>query len=147
MEFNWINFFNVLIVVLMLIPNIIFAIRNMDRKPVKVNKALSIIEQIGRYACIVLMIFPLFKKEFGFNPLELMFLYLVCNVLLLLLYFIFWGLFFKSETKSNAIALAIIPTAIFFLTGVSVKHWALMIAAVIFGIAHVLLTIKTYGGK
>lgn len=147
MEFNWINLFNASIVVLMLIPNIIYAIKNKNKSPKTENKTLSIVEQIGRYACMILMILPLFIKEFGFNPLEVMFLYLVANIILLLEYFMFWGLFFKKQTKSTAISLSVIPTAIFFVTGACFRHWALMISALVFGFAHIKLTIKNYEEK
>lgn len=147
MEFNWINLFNAVIIVLMLIPNIIYAIKNKNKSPKTDNKTLSIVEQIGRYSCIVLMILPLFIKEFGFNPLEVMFLYLVANIILLLEYFMFWVLFFKKQTKSTAISLSVIPTAIFFVTGACFKHWALMISALVFGFAHIMLTIKNYEEK
>lgn len=137
MEFNWINFFNALIVVLMLIPNIIYAIKNKNNNSKTESKALSIVEQIGRYACMLLMILPLFIKEFGFSPIEVMFLYVIGNIILLIQYYIFWGMFFKKETRSTAISLAVIPTAIFFITGASLKHWALMIFALVFGFAHI----------
>lgn len=147
MEFNWLNIFNGIIVVLMLIPSIFYEIKNRKNKPVKMNLALVIIEELGRYACIAFMILPVFIKEFGFNPLELMFLYLACNIILLLMYFIFWSIFFKKENKSNALALAIIPTAIILVTGLSLKHWALVIAALVFGFVHIILTIKRYEDK
>ena len=43
MEFGWINVFGACIVVLMLIPNIIYAIKNKGEEPPKVNKTIIII--------------------------------------------------------------------------------------------------------
>ena len=54
MEFNWINIYGGIVVALMLIPNIIFAIKNKEQKPNKSNRIINIIEQISRYACIIL---------------------------------------------------------------------------------------------
>lgn len=142
MEFNWINLFNAITIVLILIPNVIFTIRNKERKVEKANILVCVVEQISRYACMILMIFPIFAWELGFSPLEFMFLYLIGNVALLVLYFIFWGLYFKRKTTSRALALAIIPVLIFVNTAISVKHWALLAVAIVFGVCHIYITYK-----
>ena len=55
MEFGWINIFGAVIVILMLIPNIVYAIKNRGEKNLCTNRFMNAAEQIGRYACIVLM--------------------------------------------------------------------------------------------
>ena len=140
MEFNWINLFGFIVVVLLLIPNIIFAIKHKNQMYAPSNKILNIIEQIGRYACILLMVLPLFVWEFGFSPLEWMFVYLLGDIVLLILYYIFWLLYRKKQTMGNALALAVIPTLIFVVSAVSVRHWALLIMAVLFGVSHIAIT-------
>ena len=60
MKFGWINIFGAGAVILMLIPNIIYAIKNKDEKNLCTNRFMNIIEQVGRYACIFLMWLPLF---------------------------------------------------------------------------------------
>lgn len=142
MEFNWINIFGGVIVALMLIPNIVYALKNKETAPEKSGIVVRIIEQIGRYACMILMIVPLFVREFGFSPLEFMFNYLIGNAVLLGFYYIFWVLYTKNRTIDNAIVLAIIPTLIFINSAISVKHWALLAVAVIFGICHIYITYK-----
>ena len=47
MEFNLINLFGGFFVFLMLIPNIIYAVKNKDEKNLCTNKLMNIIEQIG----------------------------------------------------------------------------------------------------
>ncbi|MGN0516872.1 hypothetical protein [Eubacterium sp.] len=140
MEFNWINIYGGIVVALMMIPNIIFAVKNKEHKPNKSKRIVNIIEQISRYACIIIMILPLFVWEFGFSPLGFMFVYVIGNIILLILYYIFWGLYSKSKTCKNALALAIIPTLIFINSAISVKHWALLVTAVIFGVSHIYIT-------
>lgn len=140
MEFNWINIYSGIVVALMMIPNIIFAVKDKENKPNKSKMIVNIIEQISRYACIILMILPLFVWEFGFSPLEFMFVYIIGNVILLVLYYIFWGLYSKSKACKSALALAIIPTLIFINSAISVKHWALLVTAVIFGVSHIYIT-------
>ncbi len=142
MEFNWINIFGGVIVVLMLIPNIIYALKNKEETPEKSNIVIRIIEQVGRYACMLLMIVPLFVGEFGFSPLELMFNYLICNLILLVFYYIFWMLFAKNKSLDKALALAAIPTLIFINSAISVKHWTLLVFALLFGASHIYITYK-----
>jgi hypothetical protein len=66
MEFGWINVFGAVIVVLLLIPNIVYAIKNKGEKNLCANRFMNVVEQIGRYACIVLMWLPLLVWKFGF---------------------------------------------------------------------------------
>lgn len=142
MEFNWINYFNIIIVILMLIPNIIYEIKNRKNLTNKANIGITIVEELSRYASIAFMILPIFVREFGFSSLEWMFVYLIGNVVFLLIYFVFWGLYFKKQTKERAIVLAIAPMMIFVITAVSISHWALLVSAVIFGASHLYVTIK-----
>ena len=46
MEFGWINVFGAVIVLLMMIPNIIYAIKNKDAKNLCANRFMNTIEQI-----------------------------------------------------------------------------------------------------
>ena len=142
MEFNWINLFGGVIVLLILIPNIIYALKNKEETPEKSNIIIRIIEQVGRYACMLLMIVPLFVGEFGFSPLEFMFNYLIGNLILLVFYYIFWVLFAKNKSLDKALALAAIPTLIFINSAISVKHLTLLVFALLFGASHIYITYK-----
>ena len=142
MEFNWINLFGGVIVVLMLIPNIIYALKNKEETPEKSNIVARMTEQVGRYACMLLMIVPLFIGEFGFSPLEFMFNYLIGNLILLVFYYIFWVLFAKNKSLDKTLALAVIPTLIFINSAISVKHWTLLVFALLFGASHIYITYK-----
>ena len=44
MEFGWINVFGAVIVVLMLIPNIVYAIKNKGEKNLCANRCMNIVE-------------------------------------------------------------------------------------------------------
>ena len=89
---------------------------------------------------MLLMIVPLFVGEFGFSPLELMFNYLIGNFILLVFYYIFWVLFANNKSLDKALALAVIPALIFINSAISVKHWTLLVFALIFGASHVYIT-------
>lgn len=55
MEFGWINGFGAAIIMIMMIPSILFALKNKDMRNQCENRLMNAIEQIGRYACCVLM--------------------------------------------------------------------------------------------
>lgn len=140
MQFNPINLFGFIIVAIMLIPNIIYGIKFKDTENKCTNKVMNIIEQVGRYGSMALMVLPLFVWEFGFSSVFMMLVYLVGNGVLLLAYLVIWVLYFKQQTKGKAMALAIIPTCIFFLSGATLYHFSLVVTAVIFGIGHIFVT-------
>ena len=142
MEFGWINIFGAIIVILMLIPNIIYALRNRDEKNRCDNRLMNILEQIGRYGCIVLMWLPLLVWKFGFPSVFAMLLYLIGNGCLLCAYWIIYILYMKEKTKKRALALAVIPACIFLLSGLTLRHWLLVGFTLIFAIGHIYVTLK-----
>ena len=142
MKFGWINLFGAAIVVLMLIPNIIYAVKNKDEKNLCTNRFINIIEQIGRYACIALMWLPLLVWEFGFRSVFEMLVYTIGNGALLAAYWLIYALYFKKKTKTRAILLAVIPSCIFILSGLLLRHALLLIFAIMFAIGHIYVTNK-----
>ena len=147
MEFGWINLFGAGIIVLIMIPNIIYAVKQkQDETQIKVPRYLSACEQLGRYGCIILMWLPLLVWKFGFGSVEEYLIYLIGNGVLLLCYYLFWMFYSRKRTLSVAMALAIIPTAIFLLSGILLRHWLLVVAAILFGSAHCMITYMTHKG-
>ena len=140
MEFGWINVFGAVIVVLMLIPNIVYAIKNKGEKNLCANRFMNIVEQVGRYACIVLMWMPLLVWKFGFASVLDMMLYMACNGLLLAAYWIAFALYMKRRTVRLAIVLAVLPSCIFLLSGILLQHWLLVAFAILFAIGHIYVT-------
>ncbi len=140
MEFGWINIFGAIIVILMLIPNIVYAIKNKDEKNYCTNRFMNITEQIGRYACIVLMWLPLFVWTFGFASVFEMVLYMICNGMLLTVYWIVYAFYMKHKTAQRALILAILPACIFLLSGILLRHWLLVGFAVLFAVGHIYVT-------
>ncbi|MBQ9552487.1 MAG: hypothetical protein IJU96_06950 [Clostridia bacterium] len=142
MKFGWINGFGAGVVLLMLIPNIIYAIKNKGEKNLCTNRFMNGIEQVGRYTCIVLMWLPLLVWEFGFVSVLEMLLYLAGNGVLLAAYWIVFLLYFKRKSRARALALAILPACIFLLSGLLLRHWLLAGFAVLFAIGHIYVTLK-----
>ena len=142
MVFGWINVFGAAVVVLMLIPNIVCAIRNRDEKNLCTDRFMNVIEQIGRYACIVLMWLPLLRWKFGFAGVSEMLVYLAGNGALLIAYWIVFFLHMRKKSRATALTLAILPSCIFLLSGILLRHWLLVGFAVLFAIGHIYVTLK-----
>ena len=142
MEFGWINVFGAVIVVLMLIPNIVYAIKNKGEKNLCANRFMNVVEQVGRYACIVLMWLPLLVWKFGFASVLDMMLYMACNGLLLAAYWITFAFYMKRRSVRLALVLAVLPACIFLLSGILLQHWLLAGFAVVFAIGHIYVTYK-----
>lgn len=140
MEIGWINVFGTIIVAIMLIPNILYALKNKSFENRYKNKLVNILEQIGRYVSLILTIFPIGID--GFESVGYMLIYLIVNTVLLVLYLIIWIFYFKSKSFYKALVLAIIPTIIFLICGITLRHLGLIISSIIFGVSHILITYK-----
>ena len=138
---NLINILNIVIVVLMLVPSIIYTIKAKKFKNLCSNKAMKIVEWVGRILCIVLMIYPLGKKEFGFPSAESFIIYIFGNIILVTVYLIVWISYFKKENKLKSIVLTIVPVMVFIVCGLTLEHWLLVFSAVLFGIGHIYVTL------
>lgn len=139
-NFGWINIFGLAIVILMLLPNIIYAVKFRNVVNKCNSKAMNIIEQIGRYLSMILMIFNIGIVEFGFASVGAFIICFIGNTSFLIIYWIIWGLYFKKKNMWKSMALAIIPTAIFLLCGITLRHYLLVTSAVVFGIGHIYVT-------
>ena len=147
MTFGWINVFGAGIVILMLLPNIVYAVRHRDEKNLCTNKLMNVLEQVGRYACIVLMWLPLLVWEFGFASVAEMLFYLFGNAALLIAYWIVFARYFKEKSAEQALVLAILPACIFLLSGLTLRHWLLAAFAVVFAVGHIYVTKKNAAAK
>ena len=101
---------------------------------------MNVIEQIGRYACIVLMWLPLPVKKFGFASVLEMALYMACNGMLLAVYWVVFAVYMKRKTARLALTLAVIPACIFLISGILLRHWLPAGFAVLLAVGHLYVT-------
>ena len=142
MKFGWINVFSAGIVIALLIPNIIYALKNKGEKNLCKNRMMNIIEQIGRYGCIIFMWLPLFVREFGFGSVAQMLFFTLTNIALLCAYLIIFALHLKKKSPKKAMALAILPSCIFLISAIILRHWLLLGFALLFTVGHIYVSAK-----
>lgn len=142
MQFNAINLFGLAIVAIMMIPNCIYAVRFRGAVNRCNNKLMNAAEQLGRYGSFALMFLPLLVWEFSFNSVAAFLVYALGNSALLLAYLVVWVFYLKKQTPQAALALAILPTCIFLLCGITLQHILLIIAAATFGVGHIYVSCK-----
>ena len=142
MNFGWMNVFGLIIIVLFLIPNIIYKIKIKNHQKLNTNKFMKILEQIGQYGCMFLMVFDFGMGELGFGSIEAFLVYAVGNIILLILYWILWMLYFIKEAYWKKITLAVMGTCLFLLSGITMMYTLLIIFGIIFGIGHIYIVSK-----
>ena len=140
---NWINFYGLAFMLVIMIPNIIFASINKDGfQNLWKNKYVEVLEQIGRMGCFGFMAFIIPNCGFGFSSDESFSLYLIVNVVLLSEYCLIWIICFKRNSIFRALALSIIPSVIFLASGILSRYIPLIVAAVIFAPCHIAISYK-----
>lgn len=140
---DWINIFGLIFMVVIMIPNIIFAIKCKDGFENKWNnKLVEILEQIGRFGCFGFMVINIPGTCFGWWSDEAFAIYLVVDVLLVMVYCVIWMICFKRNSIFRALALSIIPSILFLFSGIMSRSVLLVIASILFGPSHIAISYK-----
>lgn len=134
------NVYGLIIMAIVMIPNIIFAIKEKNFESKYHDKAVEIIEQIGRFGSMGLMIFNVPLLEFGYWFNNGKIVYMALTGVLAVLYCFVWFLYFRKSTMEKAMLLAIIPTIIFLFSGIVQGKVLLIMTAILFGIGHIIIT-------
>ena len=140
---EWFNVFGLVFIVVIMIPNIVFAVRCKDGFENRWNNTvIEIIEQIGRFGCFGFMIFNVPGTWFGWWSDETFAIYLIIDSLLIALYCAIWVICRKKNNVFRALALSIIPSVIFLFSGVMSRSILLIIATILFAPTHILISYK-----
>ncbi len=136
------------IVVLLLIPNLIYALWHRGGGISSGSRAVNLLEQIGRFGCMICMVVPLGVPggAFGFCSPEAFLIWAAGIAALLLAYYACWVFYALRPGRRLELALAVLPCGVFLLHGVLLRHWLLAVFAGIFAGAHVYI-VGRYGGK
>ena len=142
-EMNWFNLFGLIFVAVIMIPNIIFAVKCKDGFENKwENKLVETLEQIGRFGCFGTMIINVPFTAFGFWSEEAFAFYLIGDAVLVAAYCLIWAICLKKSSVFRALALSIIPSVIFLFSGIMSRSVLLIVFALIFAPCHILLSYK-----
>lgn len=140
---NWFNFYGLLSVFIILIPNVIFALKCRDGFVNSWrNKTVEALEQIGRFGCFLLMVFNIPGTYLGFWSDSALSIYLFVNAFLVGLYCLIWAICFKKSSLARAVALSVIPSVLFIFSGIMLRSYPLLIAALVFAPCHILISCK-----
>lgn len=140
---EWFNVFGLVFMVIIMIPNIVYAIRCKEGFENKWNhRFVEFAEQIGRYGCFVFMCVNVPGTWFGWWSNEAFAIYLVIDTMLVALYCAVWIMFFKKKGMFRSLALSIIPSLLFVFSGIMSRSILLILASVLFAPCHILISYK-----
>ncbi len=140
---KWINVFGLVFVAVIMIPNIVFAIKCKDGFCNKwSNKYIETLEQIGRFGCFGFMIFNIPGTCFGWQSDKAFAAYLIVDAVLAAAYCMIWIVCFKKSSVFRVLALSIIPSVMFLFSGIIIRSVLLIVAAVIFAPTHIMISYK-----
>ena len=138
---NWLNIFGLIMMAVIMIPNILFAMKCKDGFENKWNnKLVEILEQIGRFCCFGFMIINIPGTCFGWWSDEAFAVYLAVDAVLVTLYCVIWAVCFRKSSVFRALALSIIPSVLFLFSGIMSRSILLTIAALLFAPSHIMLS-------
>ena len=137
---DWFNLTGLIFVVVLLIPNIIYAVTNKDGFADNYhNKFIEAGEQIGSF--ILMFIQPSFVT-LGYIYDGAQTLYLILGIVLLALYCGGWIVFRKGNSIAKALTLSILPSVLFLESGILTMNIPLIVLSVVFAICHITISYK-----
>ena len=140
---EWINIFGTAFIVIIMVPNIIYALKCKEGFENRWNnKVVELIEQIGRFGCFGFMVVNIPGTWFGWWSDEAFAIYLIVNSILIVLYCLIWFICFRKNTIFKAVALSVIPSVIFLFSGIMSRSVLLIVASLLFSPAHILISYK-----
>lgn len=140
---NWFNPAGLVSVLILLVPNIIFAMKNKDGFENKYqNKAVEALEQVGRFGCFILMFVSLPKVTFGFWFDGGKAVYVILSSVLLFLYCLGWVVFKSESSVRKSLYLSIVPSLLFLESGVLTLNLPLLALSVVFAVCHITISYK-----
>ena len=141
LKMEWCNVFGLIFMAVILIPNILFAVKCKDGFENKwKNRTVETVEQVGRFGCFGFMIFNIPGTWFGWWSDEAFAVWLVVDALLVGLYCLVWIVCFRKTGLFRALALSILPSVLFLFSGIMTRSVLLTISALLFAPTHIAIS-------
>lgn len=140
---SWFNYIGLIIIAVIMIPNVVFAMTNKDGFENKYkNKSVETLEQIGRFACFILMIFNIPYTYFGFWFEYGKLTYVIVNSALVATYVIGWVVFWHKDGMAKSVLLSVLPSLAFLFSGVTLSDIPLIAFSLVFAPCHITISVK-----
>ena len=138
---KYINLFGLAVVLLLLVPNVIFMMKNKDGFENKwSNRAVEILEQIGRFGCFISL--SIRTGFWGFSSVANLFIYVIVDSVLLIAYLVIWAILWKKPGVTRALLLSIIPSVLFIFSAAISHEYVFLAFSLIFAPCHILISYK-----
>lgn len=140
---NWFEPYGLLFAILLLVPNVIFAVRHSDCFENRYqNKAVETAERFGRFGSFIFaVITPTFAcGGWLFDGAKTA--YIAAGGTLTILYLIGWVVFRKTSSVAKSLYLSVVPSMLFLTCGVLSLNFPLLVSAAVFAPSHVILSFK-----
>lgn len=143
LNMEWLNVFGLCLIIVIMIPNIVFAYKCKEGFENKwANKLVETIEQIGRFGCFGFMIFNIPGTCLGWWSEDIKMIYIIVDIVLVTLYCLIWIICFKKNSVFRSLALSIIPSILFLFSGIAIRSVLLIATAVLFAPSHIVISYK-----
>lgn len=129
--FGWFSVFHLLMIAALLIPNGIYMLQNKQTKNKCTSRCMNVLEQIGRYGCMLLMILSVK----GGTSDGLLAIYEAGSLMCLLLYVLLW----RHLLKSKAVYAAFVPIAVLAVLFALLSPVLVVLAVGLTGIVYVMM--------
>ena len=140
---KWFNFYGLVFIAVIMIPNIIFAMKHKDGFVSKYkNKAVETLEQVGRIGCFVFIFFNIKPAVLGCWFKGGWIAYLVSGAVLTVAYVLGWIVFRNESSVRKSMYLSIVPSVLFIVCGVFTLNIPLMVSSLIFTPCHIIISYK-----
>ena len=135
---GWFNYYGLIAIIAILLPNILVAILDKSAFQNKSNnKVILIVEQVGRYCCMAFLVFNIPYTYIGFWFENALAVYTIVGAILLIFYYLGWVFYRKSNCAAKMLWLSVTPTLLFLFCGIMIVSIPLILSAIIFGIGHI----------
>lgn len=139
---EWFNWYGLGAMLCILLPNALYAMRARGVQEHCRAQWLLVVETIARFACFALMVVRIPELGMGFATDATRVRWLWTVGALIALYWAFWGLYaWRGPRLWSALPLALLPCAVFCLTGLWMRLPPLTVSAAVFAVAHTAVTL------
>lgn len=145
---DWFNYYGLIIVAILMVPNIIYFNKNNKLSENKEKiRAVEFVEKFSRYLTVAFMILNIPYTFKGFYFEKAIIVYFSVNAALVFSYLITWLIFWKKENIAKTLLLSIIPSLIFLFSGIMIVSIPLICFGLIFSVCHIAISLREISQK